>query len=141
MGAQVEIMSMPGYLPLRNDSDLAAIFKENFLAHFPESAWEDAGHGAWSTDLGDLSAIMPVVEPNMAGFAGTVHGSDWRITDDELAYIWPAKLMAGVVIDLLSDGASRGRAIVDSYAPDMTRDGYLAFMREISRMEKFPEPR
>ncbi|CAN5830879.1 amidohydrolase [soil metagenome] len=137
MGAQVEITSLPGYLPLRNDAGLSAVFKENLLRHFPESAWEDAGHGSWSTDLGDLSAIMPVIEPNMAGFAGTVHGSDWRIIDDELAYIWPAKLMSSAVIDLLANGASRATQIVDDYDAGMTLDEYVAFMRRASRAETF----
>jgi amidohydrolase len=138
LAARVEIASLPGYLPLRNDAGLAAIFKDNFLEHFAASGWEDAGHGSWSTDLGDLSAIMPVIEPNMGGFAGTVHGSDWRITDPELAYIWPARLMAATVIDLLANGAARAREIADLYQPQMSRDGYLAFMREASRVETFP---
>jgi amidohydrolase len=138
LGARVEIMSLPGYLPLRNDAGLAAVFKDNFLAHFPASAWEDAGHGSWSTDLGDLSAIMPVIEPNMAGFAGTVHGSDWRITDPQLAYIWPAKLMAATVIDLLASGALRAREVVGAYQPEMSRGEYLAFMRQAGRVEMFP---
>ncbi|MEZ4568886.1 MAG: peptidase dimerization domain-containing protein [Thermomicrobiales bacterium] len=137
MGAQVEITSLPGYLPLRNDSGLASVFRENFVEHFAATAWKEAGHGSWSTDLGDLSAIMPVVEPNMAGFAGTVHGSDWRIIDDELAYFWPAKLMAASVIDLLAGGASRAEAIIRDYDAAMTRDEYLAFMRQASRMETF----
>lgn len=137
LGATVEITSLPGYLPLRNDDGLAGIFKDNFLDHFPASAWEDAGHGSWSTDLGDLSAIMPVIEPNMAGFAGTVHGSDWRITDDDLAYIWPAKLMAACVIDLLADGAARAAEIIESYDADMSREEYVAFIRRASRSESF----
>ena len=137
LGAAVEITSLPGYLPLRNDVGLSDIFKANFLQHFPGSAWEEAGHGSWSTDLGDLSALMPVVEPNMGGFAGTVHGSDWRIIDDELAYIWPAKLMAGCVIDLLADGAARASEISARYDAQMTRDEYLAFMRRASRTETF----
>ncbi len=139
LGASVEITSLPGYLPLRNDDGLSQIFRSNFLEHFPESSWEEAGHGSWSTDLGDLSAIMPVVEPNMAGFAGTVHGSDWRIVSDELAYIWPAKLMASCVIDLLANGAARAVEIIERYDAEMTRDEYIAFMRRASRSEHFPE--
>ena len=138
LGAEVEITSLPGYLPLRNDEELANLFRRNFLDHFPEEAWEDAGHGSWSTDLGDLSAIMPVLEPNMAGFDGTIHGSDWRIVDDELAYIWPAKLMAATVVDLLADNAGRAREIIDRYQPEMTAAEYLAFMRNASRVECFP---
>ncbi len=138
IGAQVEIMSLPGYLPLRNDRAIASVFKGNFLQHFPAAAWEEAGHGSWSTDLGDLSAIMPVFEPNMAGFAGTVHGSDWRIVDDELAYIWPAKLMASTIVDLLHDRAAGASAIIDNYVPEMSRDQYLKFMRGISRLESYP---
>lgn len=137
MGAEVEITSLPGFLPLVNDEMLAGIFKENFLEFYREDEWVNGGHGAWSTDLGDLAAIMPVLEPNMTGFAGAVHGSDWRIVDQQLAYIMPAKLMAMTVVDLLAGDARRAREVLDAYEPAMTKAEYLAFMRRASRVERF----
>ncbi len=137
LGAEVEITSIPGYLPLINNMEMAACFKENFLHFYEDQEWTEGSHGAWSTDMGDLSAIMPVLEPNMAGFAGTVHGSDWRIIDNELAYIMPSKLMAMTIIDLLANGAEAATELLDHYTAPMTKDEYLAFMRRSSRVERF----
>ena len=137
LGCDVEITSMPGYLPLVNDDRTAHLFKENFLHFHSEDAWLQGGHGTFSTDMGDLSAIMPIIEPNVAGFAGTFHGSDWRIIDHELAYVLPAKLMAMTVIDLLANNAEEGRAIVAEYEPIMTRTEYLVFMEDAGRVELF----
>lgn len=137
LGCQVEITSLPGYLPLVNDDRMVRLFKENFLHFHAEESWSYGGHGTFSTDMGDLSAIMPIVEPNIAGFAGTFHGSDWRIVDQELAYILPAKLMAMTVIDLLADDAIEGRAVIDEYQPAMTRAEYIQFMEDAGRVELF----
>ena len=80
---------------------------------------------------------MPTIEPNVAGFSGAVHGSDWAITDQQLAYILPAKLMAMTIVDLLADGASGARGFLDAYTPPMTKHEYLAFMRRNNRHELF----
>lgn len=137
MGAEVEISTLPGYMPLLNEPEMAELFRENLLAFHDESTWHDQGHGTFSTDIGDISHLMPVIEPSIAGFSGTVHGSDWRITDRYLAYILPAKLMAMTVIDLLATDASRARSIIDGFEPLMTKEEYLTFMRRNNRKETF----
>jgi metal-dependent amidase/aminoacylase/carboxypeptidase family protein len=137
LGAQVEIQTLPGYLPVLNHRPVVDVFRENFLHFHPESAWGELGHGTWSGDLGDVSHIMPAIVPSVSGFAGTIHGSDWHVTDPYLAYILPAKLMAMTVIDLLAGGAGGARAILDAYTPAMTKDEYLTFMRRNNRREDF----
>jgi amidohydrolase len=137
MGAQVEITTLPGYMPLINQRQMADLFRDNFLEFYPADEWRELGHGTWSSDVGDLAHIMPTIEPNVAGFSGTVHGSDWAITDQQLAYILPAKLMAMTIVDLLAAGASGARGILDAYTPPMTKDEYLAFMRRNNRHELF----
>lgn len=137
LGAQVEITTLPGYMPLFNDPDMAGLFKQNFLSNYGEDEWEDSGHRTGSTDMGDIAHIMPALHPHVAGFSGTGHGSDWAIEDRYLAYILPAKLMAMTVIDLLTDGAMKAREILDTSKSPMTKDEYLAFMRRNAREESF----
>ncbi len=137
LGAEVEIASLPGYMPLFNHETLAELFVGNFTTFYDESAWHNDGHGTFSSDIGDISHLMPTIEPSIAGFSGTVHGSDWRITDPYLAYVLPAKLMAMTVIDLLAGGAAQAHQILDDFTPQMTKDEYLAFMRRNSRKESF----
>jgi amidohydrolase len=137
LGARVEITTLPGYMPLFNDRQMADLFKQNFLTFYGEEDWEEQGHRTGSTDMGDIAHIMPALHPHVAGFSGTGHGSDWAIEDKYLAYILPAKLMAMTVIDLLAGGANRAREIIDTSTPPMTRDEYLTFMRRNARDETF----
>jgi metal-dependent amidase/aminoacylase/carboxypeptidase family protein len=137
LGAQVEISTLPGYMPLVNDPDMSRLFKENFLTFYGEDEWQDTGHRTGSTDMGDVSYIMPALHPHVGGFSGTGHGSDWAIEDKYMAYVLPAKLMAMTVIDLLAGGADSAKSILDGYKPLMTKDEYLAFMRSNAVDETF----
>jgi metal-dependent amidase/aminoacylase/carboxypeptidase family protein len=137
LGASVEIVTLPGYMPLINDQHMARLFKDNFLTFYGEDDWEDTGHRTGSTDMGDIAHIMPALHPYVGGFSGTGHGSDWAIDDKYLAYILPAKLMAMTVIDLLAGNAETAREILDTTTPPMTKDEYLTFMRRNARDESF----
>jgi amidohydrolase len=137
LGAQVEITTLPGYMPLFNDRQMADLFKGNFLTFYSEDEWEETGHRTGSTDMGDIAHIMPALHPHVRGFSGAGHGSDWAIEDKYQAYILPAKLMAMTVIDLLAGGAATAREIIETSKPPMTKDEYLAFMRRNAREETF----
>jgi metal-dependent amidase/aminoacylase/carboxypeptidase family protein len=58
MGAQVEIQTIPGYLPQRNDKRLGRIFGENFEAIFGPDTFQNSSHRTGSTDMGDLAHLM-----------------------------------------------------------------------------------
>ena len=137
LGAQVEITTLPGYMPLFNNRAMADLFKSNFMTFYGEEEWEESGHRTGSTDMGDIAHIMPALHPHVAGFSGTGHGSDWAIDDPYLVYVLPAKLMAMTVIDLLAGGATSAREIIATTTPPMTKDEYLAFMRRNAREELF----
>ncbi len=137
LGAEVEITTLPGYMPLVNNQSMAKMFKENFLTFHSIDEFAEIGHRTGSTDMGDLSYIMPSLHPYVGGFAGTGHGSDWEIVDPYLAYVFPAKLMAMTVIDLLAGDGSGARSVLDGYEPLMTKSEYLAFMRSNARQEMF----
>ncbi len=137
VGAQVEITTVPGYLPQINDPALNALFKANVLRHFSEHDVNEETHMAGSTDLGDLAHIMPVIQPSMNGSSGTFHGNDYAIADRELSYLWNGVMMAETALDLLWGDGKTGTAVVENYEPPMTRADYLAFMRGISNSEVF----
>jgi len=65
----------------------------------------EAGHRTGSTDMGDLSQVIPVLHPYMGGARGAGHAADYEIVDPHLAYVMPARAMAAMVVDLLWDGA------------------------------------
>ncbi len=129
MGAKVEIVTIPGYLPMLNDETMAGLFKRNAAKLVGEA--NIATHPAnlnrgGSTDMGDLSQIMPVVHPYTGAATGTGHGTDYLIQDYEQAVVAPAKAMAMTVIDLLYGDAEKAKEALAKSAPPMTKQHYVA---------------
>lgn len=133
LGATLELTTLPGYLPRLVHEDLVCAYRENATALVGVDQWAEPTFGAGSTDMGDVSHIMPAIEANAKGCSGTGHGADFFVTDPEMAYITPAKAAAMTVIDLLADGARRGRAVLATCKPPMTRESYLEFMRGLAQ--------
>ena len=82
-----------------------------------------------STDVGDLSQVMPVVNFTHGGTAGALHSADFAVTDVDKAYIAPAKMMALTAYHLLKDGAVLARRTMDGFTPVFTRESYIETVR------------
>lgn len=130
VGARVEIDDMPGYLPLAQNAALSELFAANVPVCAPGLAVERGLPFCGSTDMGDVSYLLPVIQPTVSGFSGAAHSRDFAVADEALAYLAPAKLMAATVIDLLAGGAAKGRSVLAD-APRRTRDEYSALWRDI----------
>lgn len=137
LGAQVEIETLPGYLPLFNHMGMAQQFKANAAALLGADQVTETGHRSGSTDMGDLSHVMPTLHPYMGGASGHGHGADFTISDPKLAYVEPAKQLALMAVDLLWGDARAARDILRTWAPRMTKEAYLAFQRRVARTEVF----
>ena len=137
LGAQVEIETLPGYLPLHNDTNMTRVFQDNARALLGPEHVTEAGHRSGSTDMGDLSHVMPALHPYMGGATGSGHGADWAIADQRLAYVEPAKQLALMAVDLLWADAAVARDVLARHRPRMTREEYLAFQRGLARVERY----
>src|SRR5207245_1311372 len=126
LGAKVEIETLPGYMPMTCDPIMARYFKDNVAGLLGEEHYRQIGHRTGSTDMGDLSQVMPVLHPYIGGARGSGHGADFEIADTALAYVAPAKALAAMAIDMLADGAAGARELVGA-RPPMTREHYLPF--------------
>ena len=137
VGGKVNIQTLPGYLPLQQDDSLADIFKANAMSLVGEENVGSVGHRTGSTDMGDVSQLMPVIHPYVTGATGLGHGADYVIEDYSLAVTTAGKALACTVIDLLAEGASQGGRVVSNHRPTMSKADYLSFMRGLAREELF----
>lgn len=133
VGATCEIKDLPGYLPLQNNPTLNAFLKSNAETLIGEENVSVAPHMTGSTDTGDLSHIMPVSHPWIGSVRGVLHGKDYTVFDEEMAYIRPAQMMACTIIDLLYDDAKPAQTLLSNYKPLMTKDEYLSFLASFDK--------
>ncbi|MFA7674142.1 MAG: peptidase dimerization domain-containing protein, partial [Clostridia bacterium] len=130
IGTEVKIDDMTGYLPLQQNSVISDLFVANAASLLgTDKVFSDIPF-AGSTDMGDLGYVMPVIQPTVSGFTGAAHSKDFTITDQEYAYILPAKLMAMTVIDLLIDSAKAADKVKESQ-PRKTVEQYQTLWKEI----------
>ena len=137
VGADVKIQTIPGYMPLQQHKGMAEIFRANAVDLVGEANVSYVNHRGGSTDMGDISHLMPVIHPYIGGAVGLGHGATYVIEDYSLAVIKGAKALAYMVIDMLGDNASQGNSIVGGQRPDMTIPEYLKFMRNLASEETF----
>jgi amidohydrolase len=137
LGARVEIDTLPGPMPLLCDRAMARLFEDTARGLVGPEHYRDIPHRSGSTDMGDLSQVMPVLHPYMGGARGPGHSADFAIVDPELGYVQPAKALAAMAVDLLADGAAGAHEVLAGPRPPMTRQGYLAFQRGIARRELY----
>ncbi len=135
VGAEVEILTTPGYMPSRYDPVMADIYRKHAETVFGAENVRTSGQRASSSDAADLSMLMPTIHPWVDCATGNGHGADYLVQDYDMAVVKAGKAMTATVVDLLSDGAALGTRVLNSYRPEMTKERYLAQLREF-RSEK-----
>jgi amidohydrolase len=137
MGAEVEISTIPGYLPQRNDRSFGTLFGGNVENLFGPGQFDIGGHRTGSTDMGDIAHLMPVIHPYVASAKGKTHGADFHIHEPQHAYLTPAKLLAMTAIDLLYDEAAQAKEIIGEFKPVFSKADYLTFARGLFKKERY----
>lgn len=131
VGAEVEITEIPGYFPLVSNEELCDIVIGNLKElGVKEEEIVRKREFSGSLDFGDLSHIMPAIHPMFGGIEGALHTKNYKVIDDELSSLIPAKIIAMTVIDLLYDDAQGAKTVLEHYEPMMTKEEYLEYLRK-----------
>lgn len=129
LGGAVRIATELGYLPFKSCPELEALHRDNLERLVPGSGFHNTGHRPSSTDMGDVSMIIPSLHAYTGGTAGTPHQTDFRVVDPEQAYVLPAKLLAMNAVELLYGDGETGRAVA-ALPTELTRAEYLTAIRD-----------
>ncbi|MCT4595262.1 MAG: amidohydrolase [Anaeromicrobium sp.] len=125
VGGKCLIKDRVGYMPLKQCEDLSKVIKNNMDKFIDEKNIIDGQKSMASGDIGDLASIIPTIQFGFSGFSGNVHGSDFSIVDEEMAYIIPAKIIAMSIYDLLKDHGKLSKEIKNNNIPRLSREEYL----------------
>ncbi|WP_160134878.1 amidohydrolase [Halococcus salsus] len=133
VGADVTIEDYPGYLPFETDETMIEAYEANAVAELGAEAIDISDpHTTGSTDMGDVTQVVPGVHPMIGGFEGTPHTPEFRAVDEEMAYVIPAKLTACMVVDLLADDEAKA-SIRRAKRGKHTPEEYLELVRGMRR--------
>jgi amidohydrolase len=139
IGAGVEITNTPGYLPICNDEKLAHLWMDNASKLLGKENVHRLGPFGGSTDMGDLTHLKPGIHPFVGSFAGDLHSKDFRVDDEEMAFLIPAKIMAMAVIDLLFKEAREAKGIISRFKPRLSKGEYLQLLNSFTYQTHWSE--
>ena len=130
LGAQIEINTRPGYTPLRNCLPFLEVFKAcaQVISGKEKVNIDLSNWSTGSTDMGDMCAVMPTIQPYATGAVGKGHGADYRIADPERACVNSAKAEVLLVDALLKDDAKKAKEILSGFQAPFTQEEYLAYL-------------
>jgi len=135
IGCNIEIDDLPGYMPMISNDVMTKIFTDNASGIIgKENVCELHIHFAGSSDMGDVTQIIPGIQPMIGGFEGELHSKAFKITDKEMAYIMPAKIMAMTIIDLLYNNANLAKEALKERGK--TKEIYLNKIQNIRKVYK-----
>jgi len=132
VGARVEIINTPGYLPIENDKKLINIWAENAAELIGKENVLHIGPRGSSTDMGDLTQIKPGIHPYVGSFSGHSHSRDFKVEDEEMTYIISSKIYVHTIIDLLYGETETAKEIIRDFTPKMSKDEYLELLDSLS---------
>jgi hypothetical protein len=122
-------------MPYRGYAELNAVHGEN-LRELNGGVLGNCGHRGSSTDMGDVSMLIPALHAYSGGFACAPHTCDFLVTDPEKAYIDSAKLLAMDAVSLLADDAVKGYEI-KALPRMMDKAAFLKYKEMMSSKEEF----
>lgn len=129
MGAEVSIEDTPGMLPLNTCADLIDLAKETALNFIDENEIREYEPSKGSSDLGDVSSLMPAIEICIECVEGGLHTSDFRVYDKKKAYNFASKMLASMAIRLLINDGLLVNQMIEKYEPYFScKREYLDFM-------------
>lgn len=134
IGTNVDICDIPGYAPLVNDKNLIDIVEQAAKLAIPEYKFVKINSVAsGSTDMGDLSCIMPVVHPYSGGSKGKGHGNNFEIADPIAACVGSAKLQLAMLYLLLTDDGKEAYRVISEYKPLFaSKEEYFEFIDSLN---------
>ena len=133
LGGNVYIQDKPGKMPLHCDGTLFDTCRDIITDLFGAEQIRYISWSYGSTDLGDLSSLMPAIHPEAAGISGSMHGADFKVADPVRSCVNPAKLLCCLAYELLHDDAALGRKIVREFKPEFeSKEAYFEAINRVA---------
>ena len=134
LGVNVEIEDSPGYAPMVNDEKMNALAGKVLKEIYADEEFRaSSAYSSGSTDMGDLSCVLPALHAYAPGAEGRSHGNDYRIVDPERACVKSAVWQVGMICALLENGGATALDIMKNHKPLFESfEAFLAYQDSLS---------
>ena len=140
-GARVEIEDLETYLPENDSPEFMKLAYGIACELFGEGnvriRFDENGRSMGASDMGNLGAVIPVIQPSTFGQTGSSHCPDFAINSLELAVFDPATVLAALTCALLRNGGKCAREIIAEYKPRFASIG--DFLHALDENARFPK--
>ena len=130
IGTTVTIDDMLGFLPLQESEDINDVMDVIATDVLGENAVIHGVPAVGSSDIGDVSCVIPTVQPSIGGFFGTIHSKDFLVSNPDVAYLGAAKILAATASELLFDDAKKAKQVIKNFKPLFTQDEYISYLKK-----------
>ena len=117
LGAKVHLQDVPGYWPRLQPEDGCLLFVDAMKQVVEKANYNSESWGTGCSDMGDVGAVMPALHPHIGGATGNSHGSEYYITDPELACVKSAAIQLVFLVMALRNGGERAKSVIENYQP------------------------
>ncbi len=133
MGCGVQLWDHHGYAPCLYDPTMTALLRETGSEIMgEEKMFFSDGWAMGCSDIGDVSCVMPTIQPSIAGCTGALHSKDFAVTDPITACVTSAKVQCALLVRLLeNDAAEALRVLRENTRTFPTIPEYLAQTRQL----------
>lgn len=128
IGAEFEINDIPGYLPLVESVELSEVFEDVSKEVLGENNLVYGESITGSSDIGDLSHLIPTVQPSIGGFSGSLHSKDFEVFNKTTAYTKAAEIMAKTAVELLYNNGAKAEHIIKRFKPKICKEEYINYL-------------
>lgn len=138
IGAKLSIVNWAGYLPLRTSPGLTQLLKRNAASTVGIKEVGDEGHMGGTTDVGDISQLIPTANLWFGGARGGFHSAEFVIDNHEEAIRNAARTVAGTLADLLAD--REGSILADDDSTYLSKPEYIELLRSMTYKRSMEVP-
>ena len=118
IGCTLTIKDLHGYAPRINYPGMKELVTEAAREILPPEKISAPHYiGTGSTDMGDISCVIPSASANIGGWVGHAHGNDLYITDPYLATVVSAKIQVLSAVRMLENDAAAAKKILAEEKP------------------------
>lgn len=128
MDCKCEIETIPGYLPLNQDHNLSECMKEVAREVLGSDMIGYNVPSVGSTDMGDISQLIPSIQPTMGGFTGELHSAEFDVADVWKSCLLGGELLAGLALNLLGNNAEKAKKVKTEFKALLTKKQYFEYM-------------